>query len=72
MITLTKLNGTPFLLNDDLVETVEETPDTTIRLTNGHLFIVRESAGELADKIVAFRREILKGPPAAGGREAEG
>lgn len=61
MITLTKLNGTPFLLNDDLIETVEERPDTTIHLTNGHLLIVKESGAELVSRIAAFRRGIIAG-----------
>ena len=35
MITLTKLNEKEFVLNDDLIQTMEETPDTVITLTNG-------------------------------------
>ena len=40
MITLTKLNGTQFVLNSDLIEVIQENPDTTIRLTNGITYIV--------------------------------
>ena len=51
MIQLTKLDGKAFLLNEDLIETVNETPDTVIVLENGHSYIVRESMNELQTKI---------------------
>ena len=52
MIFLTKLDGTEFMLNEDLIETVNETPDTVIVLENGHSFIVRESMRELQNIIL--------------------
>lgn len=51
MILLTKLDGKSFLLNEELIETVNETPDTVILLDNGHSYIVRESMAELQTKI---------------------
>ena len=51
MIFLTKLDGTTFMLNEDLIETVNSTPDTVIVLENGHSYIVRESMNELQTKI---------------------
>ena len=45
MIELTKLNGVRFVLNEDLIETVQENPDTTIVLTNGNLYIVQGMGG---------------------------
>lgn len=57
MIILTKLNGTAFILNDDLIETIEETPDTTIRLTNRNYMIVKEPMMEVVARVIAFRRE---------------
>lgn len=57
MIVLTKLNDTPFTLNDDLIETIEETPDTTIRLTSKNYMIVKESMMEVVAKVIEFRRE---------------
>lgn len=56
MIVLTKLNDTPFVLNSDLIETIEENPDTTIRLVSKNFFIVKESMLEVVDKVVRFRR----------------
>ncbi|MFB0921268.1 MAG: flagellar FlbD family protein [Oscillospiraceae bacterium] len=58
MIVVTKLNDTPFILNDDLIETIEETPDTTIRLTNKNYIIVKESMMEVVARVIAFRKEI--------------
>ena len=58
MIILTKLNDIPFTLNDDLIETIEETPDTTIRLTSKNYFIVKESMLEVVAKVIEFRKEI--------------
>ena len=51
MIFLTKLDGKTFMLNEQLIETVNETPDTVIVLENGHSYIVRESMLELQQKI---------------------
>ena len=55
MIILKKLNGEEFVLNSELIETIMETPDTTILLTNGKHLIVRESKEEVVKKVVEFR-----------------
>lgn len=64
MIFLTKLDGKEFMLNEQLIETVTETPDTVIVLSNGHSYIVRESMRELQTKIIEYnrnqRRHILR------------
>ncbi|MBQ8194286.1 MAG: flagellar FlbD family protein [Oscillospiraceae bacterium] len=56
MIFVTKLDGKQFLLNEQLIETVTETPDTVIVLSNGHSYIVRESMKELQTKILEYNR----------------
>ncbi|WP_070042837.1 flagellar FlbD family protein [Robinsoniella peoriensis] len=58
MIELTKLRGEKFMLNCDLIEMVEENPDTTILLTNGRYLIVQESMREITDMVIRFRRKI--------------
>lgn len=58
MIVLTKLNNVDFVLNCDLIETVLENPDTTIRLTDGNVYIVKESYQQVIDKTIAFKRKI--------------
>ncbi len=59
MLVVTKLNGTTFALNEDLIETIEETPDTVIRLTTNHYHIVKESMNEVIEKIVRFKRSCV-------------
>jgi flagellar protein FlbD len=63
MIRLTRLNGIPLVLNSDLIEHIEVTPDTVITLTTGQILRVRESADEVIHRIVDFRRKIY-GPEA--------
>jgi flagellar protein FlbD len=58
LIYLTRLNHAPLILNSDLIEHVEVTPDTVISLTNGQKFMVLESADEVVEKVVQFRRSI--------------
>ena len=59
MVELTKYNEQKFLLNCDLIETIEETPDTVITLVNGKKIIVKENRMEIYDKIVNYRRKTL-------------
>ncbi|MBU9739289.1 flagellar FlbD family protein [Diplocloster agilis] len=59
MIILTKLNGEKFALNNDLIETITENPDTTILLTNGKHLLVRERMEEVIEKTAAFRRKTF-------------
>jgi len=59
MITLTKLNGTKFVLNCDLIETIQENPDTTIRLSNGNVYIVKEPSVMGVSLTSDYRRSIL-------------
>ena len=60
MIKLTRLNKSEFYLNPDLIKSIEETPDTIIKLINDDHFLVREKAEVVIDRIVAFRVKILQ------------
>jgi len=57
MITLTRFNGSNFVLNMDLIETIEATPDTVITLVTGRKYVVKESVDEIIGKILDFRRQ---------------
>lgn len=61
MIELTKYNEQVFLLNCDLIETVEETPDTVITLINGKKLIVKENRTEIYERIVDYRKKTVHG-----------
>ena len=69
MIRLTRLNRVPLVLNSDLIEHIEATPDTVITLTTGQILRVRETADEVIDRIVEFRRRI-HGPDGLPSRSA--
>lgn len=60
MIYVTRLNHTPVVLNCDLIEHIETTPDTVISLTTGQKMMVLESADEIVDRVVRYRRSILQ------------
>jgi flagellar protein FlbD len=61
MIHLTRLNNTSITINSDLIKFVEQSPDTVITLLNGEKILVRESAEQILDRIVDFRRRLLAG-----------
>jgi flagellar protein FlbD len=61
VIRVTRINNTPIVLNSDLIEQIEMVPDTMIALTNGQRLFVQETAEEVVDRIVEFRRKILEG-----------
>ncbi len=58
MIYVTKLNGSEFLLNVDLIQTVQETPDTVITLTTGTKYIVTDSCEKIREKVIEYKKEI--------------
>lgn len=58
MIPVTRLNGQTIIINLDLIESLEQTPDTIITLTNGKKFVVRESANEIVAEIIRFKRLV--------------
>lgn len=59
MITLTRLSGTEFVLNSDLIERVESTPDTIITLVDGTKYVVAEAPSEIVRAIRTYRAEIV-------------
>jgi len=59
MIQLTRLNHVPLIVNADLIEHVEVTPDTVVALTTGQKFMVLESAEEVVEKVIQFRKVLL-------------
>jgi flagellar protein FlbD len=63
MICLTRLNRIPLVLNADLIEHIETTPDTVVILTTGQRFMVRETPDEVIERVVKFRRSLLAGLP---------
>jgi len=56
MIGLTRLNDNTIYINSDLIECIEETPDTTITMTTGRKLIVKESVDDIIDLIISFKK----------------
>lgn len=59
MIELTRLNDTKFTLNADLIEIVEEVPDTVITLTTGKKLFVKESRQNVKNLVVLYKQEVF-------------
>ncbi len=60
MISLTKFNGSVFVVNADLIKFVEATPDTMLTLTTGEKFIVKESVDVVIRKVVDYGRLLRR------------
>lgn len=60
MITVTRLNGKRFVLNAELIRTVESNPDTTITLINGDHFIVTESMERVVELCIDYGQRLRK------------
>ena len=71
MIQLTLLNHAPLVLNSDLIEHMEVTPDTVVTLTTGQKIVVLESAEEVVERVIEFRRSINSGAAACPLRRLE-
>lgn len=63
MIYLTRLNHSSLVLNCDLIEHIEMTPDTVISLTTGQKFVVLETADDIIERVKDYRRSILTANP---------
>jgi len=66
MINVTKLNGSELVINADLIEFVESTPDTLISLTTGRKIMVKEKLEEIIQLAMKFRRTTRSHPVPAG------
>jgi flagellar protein FlbD len=44
-----------------LIEHIEATPDTVITLTTGQKFMVLETAEEVIDRVIAYRKSLFAG-----------
>jgi flagellar protein FlbD len=70
MIQLKRINHVPVVLNSDLIEHIETTPDTVVSLTNGHKILVLDSPDEIIDRVVQFRRAVIARPFSVSRRTA--
>lgn len=66
MIAVTRLDGIPILLNEDLIQTIEQTPDTVLSLTTGDKLMVRDNPAQLVQRVIDFRRVVSGHAQVAG------
>lgn len=59
MIRLTRLNGTVYVLNCELIETIEATPDSVITTTDGRKYVAVESVEQIVEKVIEYKSRIL-------------
>ncbi len=59
MIEVTKLNGTKILINAELIESVEETPDTVISFVTGKKIIVKESRQDIKNLVILYKKACM-------------
>ena len=59
MIEVTRLNDSKLIINAELIERVEETPDTMIKMTTGTKLIVKESSQEIKDMVIKYKKKIF-------------
>ena len=58
MIEVTRLNDAKLIINADLIEKIEESPDTIITLTSGNKILVKESRQEVKNLVILYKKEI--------------
>ena len=59
MIEVTRFKGTKIVINSDMIETIEETPDTVITLTNGKKYVVSESSKDIIGLVIDYKKHIF-------------
>ena len=60
MITVTRLNGKPMVVNAELIRSVEENPDTTITMINGDHIIVKERMNEIVSRVIEYGQHLRR------------
>ena len=60
MIRLRRINNQEVILNSELIEYIEEIPDTIITLVNGHKIVVLENPEEVIKKVIAYKQKIYR------------
>ncbi|MBP5533351.1 MAG: flagellar FlbD family protein [Lachnospiraceae bacterium] len=60
MIDITKIDGRGVTINAELIETIEEIPETVITLTTGKKLIVKESRQKVKNLVKSYKQEIFR------------
>ena len=70
MIAVTRLDGQKVYVNAELIESIEQTPDTIVSFSSGHKMLVRDTPEELTRRVIEYKRATLAPPgqPVEAGR----
>lgn len=60
MITVTRLNNVPMVVNAELIKFIEQTPDTMLTLTTGDRVLVKEPVEEIVKRVVEYGRSLRR------------
>ncbi len=60
MISVTRLNNQKFVLNADLIRTIEMNPDTVITLVSGEHLVVLETSDEIIRRVIDYERHLRR------------
>jgi len=69
MIRLTRINGSEFYLNPQLIELIEEGTETHLTLSNGNRYLVKERAETIIGRIIAVQAKVARRGSAVPGRK---
>ena len=69
MIIVTRLDHKRFALNPDLIERLQESPDTTVHMVDGQVYVIEESLERAIELIVAYRARVLAAASGLASRE---
>lgn len=59
MIEVTKINGAKLMINPNIIEVIEETPDTVLTLTTGRKLILKETGQEIQNLVKTWNKEVF-------------
>ena len=62
MIEVTRISGVPVVINADLIEAIEAIPDTSLVLSNGRRYVVKEKPEEVVGKVAAWKQRCYRQP----------
>ncbi|MCR4624405.1 MAG: flagellar FlbD family protein, partial [Lachnospiraceae bacterium] len=60
MIDITKIDGRAVTINAELIELIEEIPETVITLTTGRKLIVKESRQKVKNLVKSYKQDIFR------------
>jgi flagellar protein FlbD len=61
MISVSRLNGAPFVLNAEIIQEIEATPDTVITLLSGKKLLVQEPVEQVLAAVIEYKRAVMRG-----------